>query len=364
MSSQISDESLSSLHRTSSSLTTIKPLSSLPRLVTSIIFQNLNLSELLAIRECSSGMKCQIDDHIRRKYIKWKKSLKHELSSHQKFFLIVIEQFVKLSFYPPYIISLIEKTVNIATSCSQIWREYETPMRIEEREKLLKVFYEEADKTFSELEKKVSFTLTVLQILKTLDSQFTMVHPFNRKARLRVNFNISSLFFAIPFYNFSYDWFKFNRDWVQVLLMMTKFLEIKAAVEISRHVKWVNFIKPMNFEYASMFFGKRNPFSRVNTLPKVKANVRIVADKEMVEEIKKFLISGEFDWLKSAKEIRCEFRFACIRSKVCKRCHFLYFAFRANNKILFLVGCSSMFAFGFKYDENEDGENDNFDEFL
>ena len=179
MNSQISSDLLSSLH--SSSSATIKPLSSLPRIVTSIIFQNLNLSELLATRECSSGMKYHIDDHIRRRYIKWKKSLNHQLLSHQKILLLVIEQFVKLNFYPPYIILLIEKTSNIATSCSQIWREYETPIRIEEREKLLKIFYEEADKTFSELEKKVSFTLTVLQILKTLDSQFTLVHPFNRK---------------------------------------------------------------------------------------------------------------------------------------------------------------------------------------
>lgn len=335
MNSQISNEPLSSQLLSSSSLAVINSLSSLPRLVTSIIFQNLNLSELLTLRETSSGMKHHIDDHIRRKFIKWKKSLKHELLSHQKILLLVIEQFVKLSFYPPYIISLIEKTANIEKSCSQIWREYETPVMIEDREKLLKVFYEEADKTFSELEKKVSFTLTVLQILKTLDSNFSLVHPFNRKARLRANFNISSLFFAIPFYNFSYDWFKFNRDWVQVLLMMTKFLEIKAAVEISRHVKWVNFIKPMNFENASIFFGKRNPCSRVNTLPKIKANIRIVADKEMVEEIKKFLISGEFDWRKSAKEIRCEFRFACIRSKVCK-CFTFFLEFRAIILIFYL----------------------------
>jgi hypothetical protein len=94
----------------------------------------------------------------------------------------------------------------------------------------------ETDKNFNEKEKKVLFMLTILKMLKLLDPSFSLVHPFNRKAKLRINFSVSQLFFAVPFYNFAYDWFEFERDWIQVLLVITKFLEIKAVIGISHHV--------------------------------------------------------------------------------------------------------------------------------
>jgi hypothetical protein len=315
MNSQISSESSDN----SPSLSSFD-FSSLPRVVTSLVFQHLNFGDKKTLRESSRAVKFHVDDHIRRKYLQWRKktTLSAEKLSHEKILLAAIDQFVALNFHPPYILTLIEKTLNIATSCGNIWREYGTPMKIEEREKLLRIFYEESDKIFNEKEKKILFTLTILEMLKLLDPNFSLVHPFNRKTKLRISFSVFQLFFAIPFYNFAYDWFDFDRDWVQVLLVITKFLEIKAAIAISNHVRWVNLVKPVVFEFASIFFGKKNPCSRFNTVPRVKSTFRISADRDMIGEIKRFLESGEFDWTKAADCFRCDFKFLCLRSKVGK----------------------------------------------
>lgn len=320
MNTKISSESLQNFRQPSSSVNEVKSFASLPRLVTSIIFQNLEFADKLSLRASSSGMKCHVDDHVRRKICKWIESVKldKEKLSHQRILLAAIEQFVAMNFHPPYILKLIQNTFDIATSCHNIWREYETPMKIEEREKLLRVFYEEADTSFNEKEKKILFTLTILQLLQMLDPFFSIVHPFNKTFKLRVTFNNSHMFFAIPFYNFAFDWFEFDRDWIQVLLMIVKFVEIKAAMALANHVKWVNLVKPVNFDYASIFFGKKNPCSKVNNFPRVKATVRIKANDTMIGEIKRFLVTGKFNWEKAAENFDIEFKFVCVRARISK----------------------------------------------
>lgn len=320
MNRKISSKSSSNLQRRSSSRVFVpRNFSALPRLITSQILKNLELPEKLALRECSSGTKCHIDDHIRRKFIEWKRRAEEENEefSHNKILLLSIEQFTALNFYPPYVLTLIDKAEKVRLSYESMWREYETPIRIEEKENLLRVFFEEADKTFDEMEKKIIFTLTMLQMLKALDPNFKMVHPFNRKARLRLDFKFQHLFFALPRYNFVFDWFSFDRDWIQMLLLLSKVLEIKAA-ESNSQLKWVDFIRPINFKKVTVFFGRKNPCKRVKSTSKVKSKMYLIADREMITEIKTFMTTGIFDWKKIAKEFSVECKFSCIRSKVCE----------------------------------------------
>lgn len=289
----------------------------LPRLITSQILQNLDTNEKLALRECSSEIKCHVDDHIRRKYMKWKNSVDEELT-HNKLLLLSIGQFTAMDFIPPYVLKLIEMTESIASSFNNLWPEQKTPVLIEEKEQLLRVFYEEVDKTFDEKSKKIMFTLTLLEMLKTLDSSFTTAHPFNFKARLRLNFNFQDLFFAVPFYNYVFDWFSFDRHWIQMLLMLIKFLEIKVAVNTDSQTKWANFIRPMNFEGTSVLFGRKNPFNRTRMPSKVKVNLEITAEKEMLAEFISFMTTGEFNREKTSDKFKINCRFSCFRSKVCK----------------------------------------------
>jgi hypothetical protein len=105
-----------------------------------MVFQQLNFADKKALRESSRAVKFHVDDHIRRKYLRWKQKamLSKEKLSHETILLAAIDQFVALNFHPPYILTLIEKTLNIATCCENIWREYGTPLKVEEREKLLR----------------------------------------------------------------------------------------------------------------------------------------------------------------------------------------------------------------------------------
>lgn len=295
--------------------------SSLPRLVTSIIFQNLQEEEKLQLRATSSQIKLHVDDHIRREFIKWKQSLKKsDTLSHKEVLLLSIEQFTNVNFTPPYVFALIDKTANIASSSDGIWSDLQTPINVEERDKLLKIFYEEADKALNEKDKKIIFTLTLIGMLKALgDSQFTATHPSNKKASLRLEFQFNELFFAIPFYNYVFDWFSFDRDWIQMLLLVTKFLEIKAAVAKRDDAAWVNFLRPMNFEQASVIFGRKNPFTgRAKTPSRAKCRFIINADREMIGEIKKFIETGEFDCAKVAKHFSVYCQLSCLRTKVCE----------------------------------------------
>lgn len=299
-------------------------LSSFPRVVTSLIFQNLDLKDILNIRESSPGAQIHVDDHIRRRYIKWKqKSPKSESLSHDEILLLSVDQFAQNSFTPPYILTLIEKTQRIAESSGHMtWRELLAPRNIEGKEKLLKFFYEQANEVFSAREKKVIFTLTILQMLKALCSSFQSIHPFNRKASLRIQFDIQDLFFAVPSYNFIPLWFSFDCDWIPMLLLFTKFLEIKAAIGLRSDVKWVNLLRPMEFKDASVIFGKKNMFSRGAKSPsKVKCCFLILADRDMIEGIKAFLDTGEFDWQKVAKDFTVHCELSCLRAEVCKVSH-------------------------------------------
>lgn len=240
--------------------------------------------------------------------------------THDQILLLSVEQFTKMNFCPPYVLILIERTRNIAESCDNMWREYITPQRIEEKEKLLEIFYEEANRCFAEKEKKMIFTLTMLKLVKALsDSKFVSVHPFNRKDNLRLHFNLHDAFFAIPFYNFIFDWFSFERDWRKMLLLMTKMLEIKAASQRSNDVKWVNFPRPMNFKHATVIFARKNPFSkRAKSPSRVKCCICMQADRGMISAIKDFMETAEFDWEKIASDFSVNFEFANFRSKVCE----------------------------------------------
>lgn len=318
MKRKIYSKSLPNLSEVSLSVTNFH---SLPRLVTSVIFKNLEFEDMIQLRESNSRLQCHVDDHFRRDFIKWKKSLRKDGSlTNDEILLLSVEEFTKKNFYPPYLLKLIKKTKGISSSSDNAWHDFFTPKKIDEKDKLLKVFYEEADKVFDEKEKKIIFTLTLLQILKTLsDSHFKSIHPFNRKSSLRLEFKVRNIFFAIPFYNFIFDWFSFNSDWINILLLFTKFLEMKSAIEThGDEVTWVNFLKPINFLNASIIFGRKNPLSRGKTAARVKSCFSINADRGMIEALKKFIETKEFDWEKSRSEFSIEFRFASVRSRVCK----------------------------------------------
>lgn len=303
------------------SFITKRNFASFPRLVTSIVFRNLEFKEILAVRESSSRLQHHVDDHTRRQFIKWCRNVRqsNELS-HDEVLLLSVEQFTKMNFHPPYLMKLVERTNIITETCDSEWRELLSPKMIEQRDKLLKLFYEQSSDCFDERETKVIFTLTLLQMLKSLSSsKFKFVHPFNRKASLRFDFKLQDLFFAIPFYDYVYDWFSFDRDWKKMLLLLTKFLDIKVATMHNEDVKWVNFPRPMRFEDATVIFARKNQFTkRARTPAKVKCSCCIEADRDMVQAIKEFMESGEFNWENVASDFSVKCEFSCVRAKVCK----------------------------------------------
>lgn len=309
------------LHRQSRSIRSrhIAPVS---RIATSIIFDNLGLEDIVTFRGSSSRIKSHVDDHIRRKFIAWRPTVRTQTDdfSHERILLICIEQFTKLRFRPPYILKLINKTQSIAATYDDLWHEFLAPIKIDDREKLLRAFYDETSRCLSEKEKKVAFLLTMLQMLKVLsDSKFRAVQPFNRKANFRLEFKIQNLFFAIPYYNFGFNWFSFNQDWIQMLLLLTKFLEIKAALSRIKDVAWVKYLRPMKFENASVFFAMKNSFTkRTKTPSKVEGRCFIQADRKMITNIKNFMKTENFDWEKIAKEFKIQFKLECVRGKICK----------------------------------------------
>lgn len=273
------------------------------------------------MRQSSFQLRLHVDDHIRRQFVKWKMSLKQsEKLTHQRILLLSIEQFTKLNFNPPYLIKLIERTESIAEYADSIWKDVDCPIRIERKEKLLQAFYEDTITVFDKRDKKILFTLTLLRMLKALSgSKFKKIHPFNRKNALRVEFTFTDVFFMIPYYNYVYDWFSFDRDWISMLLLFTKFLEIKAAVQQDENVTWVNLIRPMNFENASVIFGRKNLLrSRAKTPAKVSCYLSLDGDQEMINSIKDFLETDEFDWTKVADKFHVSCKFTSHHTKVGK----------------------------------------------
>ena len=313
-----SSSEVSRLSRSSHSIIR-KNFSSLPRLITSRIFKNLDFEDKISMRQSSFHLRSHVDDHIRRQFVKWKMSLKQsEKLTCEKILLLSIEQVTELNFNPPYLIKLIERTGNIAAYADSIWKDFDCPIRIEKKEKLLQTFYEDTITVFDDRDKKILFTLTLLRMLKVLSgSKVKKVHPFNRKNALRVEFTFTDICFMIPCYNYVYNWFSFDRDWISVLLLFTKFLEIKAAVQQDENVTWVNLIRPINFENTSMIIGRKNPLrSRTKTPAKVSCYLRLDGDQEMIKSIEDFLETDEFDWTKVADKLHVSCKFTSHHTKI------------------------------------------------
>lgn len=235
--------------------------------------------------------------------------------THEKILLLAIGEYIKRDFAPSYIYDLIEMTKRLARNSNTALSTFSVPFILEDREKLLKYFYEEAyEHVPSEQERKIIFILTLLQVLKNLgDSIFTQTHPRNRSSSLRLSFIMSNLFFAIPFYKFIFDWFSFNDDSIPILLLFVKFMEIKMAKETAA---WAKFVRPMTFRNATVLLGSRNPFNRKNSASKIKCTVNLTASCDMIEAIKGFMRTGEFQWEKAAKEFSVHFEFSCPRNRV------------------------------------------------
>lgn len=126
-----------------------------------------------------------------------------EKITHDKILLLSIGEYVKRgNFFPPYVSDLIAMSERIARiSKEDLLCDFNIPFVLEEREKLMKIFYEEAYAILPMQERKIIFILTLLRMLKNLgDGTFTSVHPRNRKSELRLSFIVPSLFFAIPYY--------------------------------------------------------------------------------------------------------------------------------------------------------------------
>ncbi|KAG5676166.1 hypothetical protein PVAND_006015 [Polypedilum vanderplanki] len=295
---------------------------SFPRELTSIIFQNLHLSDKLSVRESCTRLHHHIDDHFRRKFIQWMRKLATRIdekeSLHDDILLLSIEQYVNMNFTPPLIEALIELTEDIARCSCDSWHDVTVPIAIEKREKLLKIFYERANEKFTEVERKILFILTLLQMLNSLSSTpLTIVHPFNRKANLRLTFKIQNLFFAIPFYQFIFDWFQFDSDWIGILLLFIKCLEMRAARIKNERVAWTKMIRPMFFKNVSIIVGSENCFrkSQDKKASSVNCTVLMSGSREMIESLKTFLDTGKFDYEKIADEFSVNFEFSCPDSK-------------------------------------------------
>jgi hypothetical protein len=309
-----------------------KNLTSLSRELTSMIFRNLHLEDKLHVSESNTRLHYHISDHFRRKFIQWMRKLEDcdlEMMSNEKILFLAIERYVKMNFHPPYIQTLIELTQSIERCSSDAWRNIKVPIAIDEREKLLKFFYQQANEKLNDKERKIIFVLTLLTMLRSLcNSQFYIVHPFNRKANLRIFCTIHNIFFVIPFYKFIYEWFDFDDDSIGILLMFVKFLEMK----IAKSSAWTKLLSPMQFNRTTIIFGSENPFNkRVKTHPRIECTILMSANREMIQSMKQFMLNGE-DFnsiMKNADNFSMHFEFSCPRVKDCeydrniKLCHYL-----------------------------------------
>jgi hypothetical protein len=242
----------------------------------------------------------------------------NEKITHEKILLLSIGEYVKrANFFPPYIVNLIVMSERLARNSKEgCLCDYNVPFILEEREKLLKFFYQEAyERVASECEQKIIFTLTILRMLKNLgDSIFTSCHPRNRTTELKLSFILPSLFFAIPYYKFIFDWFNFDCDSIQMQLLFVKFMEIKIANDSA---VWTKFVRPMTFENAVVLFGSKNPFhKRALAAPMIKCIFHMTATREMIEAIEKFMRTGDFEWKNAAKKFAINFEVSCPRNRV------------------------------------------------
>lgn len=92
-------------------------------------------------------------------------------------------------------------------------------------------------------------------------------------------------------------------------------MEIKIANE-GREASWPKFMQPMTFKNATMLFGSVNPFNKKSSV--VKCSFNMISSREMIEGVKEFMRSGEFEWESAAKRVESSFEFSCHRNKVGK----------------------------------------------
>lgn len=227
-----------------------------------------------------------------------------------------VGEFIKRDYAPPYIADLVGMTKRIAKNSNVSLCDFNIPFLIEDREKLLKLFSQQAFEQAITSHRDRKIILTLLQMIKNLgDFIFTQSHPHNRHTELKLSFMISNLFFAIPFYKFIYDWFTFDVDSIQILVLFVKFMEIKIASE-TKEAAWPKFMKPMTFENSTVLFGSINPFRRkASAAPTVKCTVNFISsNNEMFEAIKRFMRTGDFEWENVAQKFMINFQFSCPRN--------------------------------------------------
>lgn len=314
-------ESVNNLLRRRRSSTDIFKKNSMPQLVTELILQHLNQEDQLNFRLASRSTRSIVDSHIRSKFLEWRRQVRRaENLSSDEILVESIQEFTNMNFVPPYVLALIAKTKNLAEASIGPFRDLQMPRIIEEKEEILRNFYRDASKSFSDHQLKTIFTLTTLRILKTLSNgKFHSVRPGNEPTKLRVDFTFLNLFFVLPFYNYIFDWFEFNRDWIDMLALLVKFLEIKSAVDSNLEVTWPEIARPLNFERASFIFGRRNMFSKFAKKPsQITCHVYINANRDMVEELIKFMNGGSFDFSKACPTFSVVCEMECLRVFVSK----------------------------------------------
>lgn len=105
-------------------------------------------------------------------------------------------------------------------------------------------------------------------------------------------------------------------------MLFVKFMEIKIASEIKSEIvawNWIKFMRPMAFDNAIVLFGSKNPFhKKISRVSLVKCTVNLTASCEMIEAIKGFIRTGDFQWEKVSENFVINFQLSCPQNRVGK----------------------------------------------
>ena len=232
---------------------------------------------------------------------------------------IPIYHFANRNFTPPILHELIKSST----------QENSIGLRnLEKRETLLTDFLEQAQNRFQGTELRILYTLTLLDLMKSLtDSKYTVSPPMSRD-NIIISFNIQKIFIGILWASKSLSHFAFDNDFASIPVILSRILSLKEKIPL---------YSPVDFqrnEYLDLgdkmvIIGSRldgNWRQKLRSPLTTQCHLHLQGSSSGLQAIRDFMENGTFDWgkvdefqatliLKSREAHKCNnLRLICVYS--------------------------------------------------
>lgn len=277
-------------------------LSKLPCEMVSAIVERMNFEDRKNLRGTSTLMKDIIDYKQKWEFKKYQQLVEPDQQ-------IPVYHFTNNEFSPPVLHELIQHSQSNVGHLDNF----------ERRDELLTSFYQQAQGHFDEIDVKTMFTLTMLDLLKSLTvGIFTLTRPTFSDSDIIVSFTIEKFFIAILWADSSISHFTFKEHFPSILVMLVRMLFMKKNLPFGPPISYQNF-EYLDFDSKLILVGSKVDCWRQKPRAPLtlKCDLRLQGSPKTLQAFVHFMNTGLFDW-EQVEEIQFSMSFFSPEARKCR----------------------------------------------